>query len=159
MTDSGHQERTFVKDDDIAIIVCPTCSVAKSISVAQFRNAQHTVTVKCKCGNAFRILLDFRQSYRKQTNLTGTFIMVPPATGGGMVRIRDVSLSGLCFEVKGMHDIKIGQKAIVEFTLDSRKETRIKKLVTVRSVRTTAIGCEFHQDQAFEKDLGFYLRF
>ena len=159
MTETEHQERSFVKDDDMAIIVCPSCSAAKTISVAQFRNAPHTVTVKCKCGKAFKVLLDFRQSYRKPTNLTGIYAMQPPAVGGGMVKIRDVSLTGLCFEVKGVHDIKIGQKAVVEFTLDSRKETKIKKQVTIRSIRTNAIGCEFHQDQAFEKDLGFYLRF
>ncbi len=159
MQESGHQEKTFVKDDDAAIIVCPTCSAAKSISVIQFRNAQHTITVKCKCGATFKVLLDFRQSYRKPTNLTGTFAMLPPATGGGLVKIRNVSLSGLCFEVHGVHHILIGQKALVEFTLDNRKETLIKKQVTIRSVRGHAIGCEFHQDQAFEKDLGFYLRF
>lgn len=159
MPESGHQERTFVKDDDVAIIVCPSCSAAKSISAAQFRNAQHTVTVKCRCGVTFKVLLDFRQSYRKPTNLTGTFAMIPPASGGGLIKVRNVSLSGLCFEVHGIHDIHIGQKAVVEFTLDNRKETLIKKQVTVRSVRGHDIGCEFHQDQAFEKDLGFYLRF
>lgn len=159
MQDSPNQERTFVKDDDVAIIVCPDCSAAKSISVTQFRNAQHTVTVKCKCGHSFKVLLDFRQSYRKPTNLTGTFAMRPPAVGGGLVKIRNVSLTGLCFEVHGVHDIKIGQKVDIEFTLDNRKETHIKKKAIIRSVRGHLIGCEFHQDQAFEKDLGFYLRF
>lgn len=159
MKESEHHEKTFVKDDDVAIIVCPACSAAKSISVAQFRNAQHTIAVKCKCGAAFKVLLDFRKSYRKPTNLKGTFTMQPPATGGGQMKIKNVSLTGLCFEVTGHHDIKIGQKARVDFTLDDRKLTRIKKTVTVRSVRGLAIGCEFYQDQAFEKDLGFYLRF
>ncbi len=159
MQESGHQEKTFVKDDDVAIIVCPTCSAAKSISVAQYRNAQHLITVKCKCGKTFKILLDFRQSYRKPTNLTGTYSMHPPAVGGGLVKIKNVSLSGLCFEVHGVHDIRIGQRALLEFTLDNRKETLIKKQVIIRSIRGRDIGCEFHQDQAFEKDLGFYLRF
>ena len=159
MTESERQEKSFVKDDDMAIIVCPTCTGAKSINVAQYRNAQHTISVKCKCGAAFKVLLDFRQSYRKPTDLSGTYAMQSPASGGGVVKIRNVSLSGLCFEVHGTHDINIGQKAIVEFTLDNRKETRIKKLVKIRSVRGHSIGCEFYQDQAFEKDLGFYLRF
>lgn len=159
MKEAGHHEKTFVKDDDVAIIVCPACSAAKTISVVQFRNTQHTIAVKCKCGAAFKVLLDFRKSYRKPTNLRGTYAMHPPAGGGGLIKVKNVSLTGLCFEVIGHHDIKISQKATVDFTLDDRKETRIKKTVTVRSVNGLAIGCEFHQDQAFEKDLGFYLRF
>lgn len=159
MTQEENETKSFVKDDDMAIIVCPACSNAKHINVAQYRNAQHTIKVKCRCGTSFKVLLDFRQCYRKPTDLSGTYAMVPPAAGGGKISVKNVSLAGVGFEVIGRHAIETGQKAIIEFTLDNRKETLIRKKVTIRSVRGTFIGGEFYQDQAFEKDLGFYLRF
>lgn len=151
--------RTFVKDGNLAVIVCPACGIAKEIDVGQYRNVMHTLKVNCRCGISFKVLLDFRQSYRKLANLSGTYAMIQPASGGGKILVKNVSLTGIGFEVAGHHAIEAGQKAIVEFTLDNRKETLIKKKVTIRSVRGTFIGGEFHQDQAFEKDLGFYLRF
>jgi hypothetical protein len=151
--------RTFVKDGDVAVIVCPTCGIAKEIKVGQYRNVMHTLKVNCRCGVTFKVLLDFRQNYRKPTNLAGTYVMIPPAAGGGKMMVKNVSLSGIGFEITGHHAIQTGQKAIVEFTLDNRKESHIKKQITVRSIRGSFIGGEFQQDQAFEKDLGFYLRF
>ena len=42
--------------------------------------------------------------------------------------------------------------------MDDLKETPLRKMTVVRSVHQNRIGCEFRKDQAFEKDLGFYLR-
>jgi hypothetical protein len=153
------QGRTPVNDDDVARIVCPTCLAVKSSTVSKFRNVRHTVTVKCRCGNTFQVMFEFRKSRRKPTDLSGTYAMTPPASGTGQVKIKNLSLTGLCFEVAGFHDIRVGLKAMLTFTLDDRKKTQINKQVTIRSVRGREIGVEFHQDQAFEKDLGFYLYF
>jgi hypothetical protein len=155
----SNETKSFVKDDDKAVIVCPACGIAKDVDVGKYRNAPHTIKVNCRCGISFKVLLDFRRSYRKMTNLAGTYAMISPASGVGNILVKNVSLTGIGFEVSGHHSIQTGQKALVEFTLDNRKETLIKKKVTIRSVRGTFIGGEFHQDQAFEKDLGFYLRF
>lgn len=158
MPDSKEQ-RTFVKDGDVAVIVCPACGIAKEFNVGKYRDAMHTLKVNCRCGVSFKVLLDFRQSYRKPTNLSGTYAMIAPAAGGGLMLVKNVSLTGIGFEVSGHHSIQPGQKALIEFTLDNRKESRIRKQITVRSIRGNFIGGEFLQDQAFEKDLGFYLRF
>jgi hypothetical protein len=153
------QRRTPVNDDNVARIVCPACLAVKSSTVGKFRNVRHTVTVKCRCGNTFQVMFEFRKSYRKPTDLSGTYAMAPPASGAGQVKIKNLSLTGLCFEVTGIHDIKVGLKAMLTFTLDDRKKTQINKQVTIRSVQGQVIGVEFHQDRAFEKDLGFYLYF
>ena len=153
------QRRTPVNDDDMARIVCPACLAVKSSTVSKFRNVRHTVNVKCRCGNTFKVMFEFRKSYRKPTDLSGNYSMYPPATGAGLMKVRNISLTGLCFEVTGFHDIRIGQRATLTFTLDDRKKTPIKKQVAIRSVQGRSIGGEFYQDQAFEKDLGFYLRF
>ena len=139
------------------MIVCPTCDTAKAISVAQFRNRQHLIKVKCKCGNVFKVHLEFRRHFRKPTDLEGTYDLTPPAIGGGKIKVINLSLTGACFEVRGIHDMKIGQKGSLVFTLDNRKQTILFKQVVIVTVNGNRIGCEFVEDRAFEKELGFYL--
>ena len=158
MTDQIPDQKAFVKDGDETTIVCPKCSSAKTISVRQFRQRMHMLKVKCKCGHSFRVQLEFRRHFRKPTSLDGTYDPAHPAVGGGLAKIINLSLSGACFEVRGMHDLKIGQKGLLVFTLDNRKETVLCKTVFIRSVQGNRIGSEFIEDRAFDKDLGFYLR-
>ena len=157
-TDTAPDQKAFVKDGDQTTIICPTCNSAKEISVRQFRHRLHMLKVKCKCGHSFRVQLEFRRHYRKATDLAGTFDLLYPATGGAVAKILNISLSGVCFEVKGIHDLKIGQKGVLVFKLDNRKETVLSKRVLIRSVNGNRIGSEFVEDRAFDKDLGFYLR-
>lgn len=157
-TTPGTDQKAFVKDGDETTIICPACSSAKEISVRQFRQRLHMLKVKCKCGQSFRVQLEFRRHYRKATDLAGTYDLLYPAAGGGIAKIVNLSLSGVCFEVKGMHDLKIGQKGVLVFKLDNRKETVLSKKVLIRSVNGNRIGSEFVEDRAFDKDLGFYLR-
>ena len=158
MTNQPLITKSFVKPDDGATIVCPTCSAAKTISVKQFRNRSHLVKVKCKCGHSFKVQLEFRRHYRKHTDLSATYDLLAPAVGGGIAHLINLSLSGACFEVRGIHELHIGQKGTIAFTLDNRKQTALFKNVTIRSVKGNRIGCEFVDDTAFEKELGFYLR-
>lgn len=151
--------KAFVHEDGRTSIVCPQCSKVKAVAVGQYRGRQHQLKVRCSCSHVFKVNLDFRQSYRKPTDLAAIYNLFPPAVGGGMSQVLNLSLSGICFEVKGVHGIKIGQKGRIDFTLNNRRATRLIRDFTVRTVRQRTIGCEFRQDQAFEKDLGFYLRF
>jgi hypothetical protein len=158
MTDDNPSLKAFVKPDDSAMIVCPQCNGAKNVAVRQFRHHLHMLRVKCRCGFHFKVQLEFRRHYRKPTSLEATYGLKPPASGGGVTRIVNLSLGGACFEVRGIHDIQVGQKGILLFTLDNRKKTALTKSVLVRAVNNNRIGCEFADDQAFDKELGFYLR-
>lgn len=152
-------ERAFVRPDGNATLVCPQCNSIKIVPVSQYKERQHRLQVRCACSNVFKINLDFRQCYRKNTNLTGTYALHPPAVGGGRVKILNLSLTGVCLEISGVHKIKVGQKGRIDFTLDNKKQTRLIREFTVRSVTGNLIGCEFKKEQQFEKELGFYLRF
>ena len=156
-TDSAMQ-KAFVKEDDNTTIVCPQCSSAKTISVSQIRYQQHILKVKCKCGYLFKAQLEFRRHYRKPTDLSGNYSFTPREFDGTTVKILNLSLSGASFEARGLHDLQIGQRGFLLFTLDNRKQTIIKKQIIIKSVTNRRIGCEFITDRAFEKDLGFYLR-
>lgn len=149
--------KSYVKPDNQALIVCPVCDTTKNLSTDQFRNRQHTLKVKCKCGHTFRVQLEFRRHFRKDTELDGTYDLNPPGVGGGKIKIVNLSLSGASFEVRGINDLQIGQTGSLVFTLDNRKETILVKKVIIKSVKGGRIGCEFVDDRAFQKDLGFYL--
>ncbi|WP_136808476.1 hypothetical protein [Desulfosediminicola flagellatus] len=152
-------EKAFVNDDGKATLVCPNCNSVKVVTTDQYRERQHRLKVRCSCTHVFVVNLDFRQCFRKETNLTGIFNMHPPAVGGGMVQIQNLSLIGVAFAIKGVHSIEPGHKGRIDFTLDNRRKTRLVREFIVRATRGNSIGCEFRKDQAFEKELGFYLRF
>lgn len=152
-------EKSFVSDDGVAIIRCPHCATARKVSVDKFRGKKHTVKLRCNCGESFITQLDFRRNYRKTTELQGTYrITSNGAGGGGPMTVVNLSKNGIGFSVSGMHNIKVGQTASVDFILDNRKSTRINKDVVIKTVDSNRIGCEFLSHQAFEKDFGFYLQ-
>ncbi|PHR26464.1 MAG: hypothetical protein COA36_11900 [Desulfotalea sp.] len=157
MTNNTSGNKTFVKDDSQATIVCPACSSAKTVSVESFRHRLHVLKVKCKCGNTFSLQLEFRKYFRKGTDLHGTYDMAPPAIGGGIVSIVNLSLSGACLEIRGIHALEVGQKGSLDFTLDNRKATVLHRQIIIRTVTKNRIGCEFIEARAFDKELGFYL--
>lgn len=157
MTKPPATHKSFVKPDGEAMIVCPACDAARAISASQFRHRQHLVKVKCKCGHVYKVHLEFRRHFRKPTDLEGTYDLIPPATGGGKIKIVNLSLNGACFEVRGIHDMQVGQKGSLVFTLDNRKETVLFKKVVIITVNGNRVGCEFVEDRAYEKELGFYL--
>jgi hypothetical protein len=149
---------SFVKNDNITTIVCPSCYTAKTASVKQFRDRKNFLKVKCKCGHTFKLELEFRRQRRKTTKLDGTALLNSPDLGDEVVKIVNLSMSGACFEVLEKHNIQIGQKGSINFTLDDPKQTPFVENVIVRSIQGNLIGCEFTEDRAYQRELGFYLR-
>ncbi len=143
-----------------ATIICPSCNKAKSISVASLHGKQHTIKVRCSCNNPFIAHLNFRKHYRKEINLTGSYhVLKPPGSGGGVIQIQNISMTGIGFTVSGHHNMKEKQTVQLEFHLDDRNKTKMLKLATIRSVQDNYIGCAFADQKLYEKELGFYLRF
>lgn len=148
-----------VRGNNAATLACPFCGVIKHFSAAQFRSARHTVTVRCRCQETFSVLLDFRRNYRKQTNLPGTYEVVSEGgMGGGIIQINNISRSGVGFTVSGLHRIEKDQELRIEFQLNDKNKTVLKKQALVKSVRQNAVGCEFKSNTEMDKALGFFLQ-
>lgn len=158
MTEAMQTVKAFVRADDTVTIVCPACKTPKNAAVGAFRNKSHYLKVRCPCNTVFTVHLDFRQHYRKPTDLPGTFRSITPSGMGGEVRIKDISQSGLGFTFSGMEPLQKGYTLTVSFTLDDKKQTRLVKEVVVQSVQGDFAGCRFVERQAYEKELGFYLK-
>lgn len=158
MTTEQEPVKSFVTEENQAHVICPSCSHAATIRVQLDKNHKHVFKVKCKCSETFTLHLEFRRQYRKPTELPGSYELEKATTGNNRIQVVDLSVKGACFEVMGIHDLQPGQRGSINFTLDNRKETVLEKKVIIRSVAGKRIGCEFADDTAFDRDLGFYVR-
>lgn len=148
--------KTYVRENGTAVIVCPACKKAKAVSTHKFPKRKLTLNVMCSCSKQFKVHLDYRKTYRKSTDLVGTFKL-----GEGqkrLVKIKDLSLGGAQLEVVGFNKFIPGQKGSIDFVLDDKKQTRITKNFSVETVTGKRVGCRFFDDSAYNKSLGFYLR-
>jgi len=152
-------EKIFVNAEGQATVICGNCNTPKIFDVLHLLNRSHYLKVKCYCGNTFMVKLDFRQSYRRETQLPGSFIMLPPSMERGVGEVRDLSLTGLGFQTLIVHKLKVGQRGYVEFDLDNKKQTHIRKEFIIRKIDGNQLGLQFTESKAFEKELGFYMRF
>jgi len=148
----------FVNPDNKVTIVCPDCHNPKTISVEQFRGKKHALNVKCKCGHQFKMRLEFRRYRRKETDIGGLYEHSSETKAASRVKVTDLSLGGVRFETFVPNDLKVGEKGKLVFTLDDRKETVVAKDVIIRSINGNVVGCEFFETQAYDKELGFYVR-
>lgn len=148
-----------VRNDNTATLTCPACGSIKQFSAEPYLLKQHTMAVRCHCQESFSVLLNFRRHYRKQTNLPGTYeIASEGGMGGGIIQINNISRSGVGFTVSGLHRIEKDQEIRIEFQLNDKNKTVLKKLAVVKSVRQNAVGCEFKNNVEMDKALGFFLQ-
>lgn len=151
--------KAHVRENNTATLICPACGAIKHIAAEKFRFGRHTINVRCRCQQLFTVLLDFRRHYRKQTSLPGTYeIISEGGIGGGIIHINNISRSGVGFTVSGLHRIEKDQELLVEFQLNDKRKTTLKKRVLVKSVRQNVIGCQFKDNAEMERALGFFLQ-
>ena len=142
-----------------ASIRCPDCALVKNIAVGKFRNRKHTLKTRCSCGTTFLVALDFRRHYRKPTKTIGVYSLIGEScSGGGQMQVNNISRSGVGFSVSGMHNISTGQKALLNFRIDDKKQTELTIKVLIKNIRGNTVGCEFINQNQIGKDLGFYLQ-
>jgi hypothetical protein len=75
----------------------------------------------------------------------------------GLMTVKDVSATGLKLKTNVAQNFAIGDRMQVEFHLDDRNRTLIKKRVIVRYQNGPFVGGEFESTEAPDKALGFYL--
>jgi len=74
------------------------------------------------------------------------------------MHITDISPGGLRYTVLGVNRLQTGFLLDLDFQLDNTQHSPIKKQAMVRSVNSNVIGCEFFDQENFNKTLAFYLR-
>ena len=163
-------EKVFISDDNIAIFICPECKKTKNVDISRHKNLDKAYKIKCTCpcGHVYNAILEKRKHYRKETDLPGIYITIISSLGAdfveevgrGTLRVTDISRSGLQLTLKMKRSFSIGDKIAVEFKLDDKQNTPIKKEVIIRSMERLVIGVEFcsvDPSDPSDKALGFYL--
>ncbi len=151
--------KVYVKPDGSALLVCPYCGSQRTVNVAEMSGTKIPVRVNCDCLSSFWASFEFRNTYRKQVSLLGSYTRLPVRAHWYRMTVKDISLKGIQFTTPAMHELKEGDEGTLEFTLDDPNRSRIKRNAVVMWTKDKNVGCTFKNSDlyAYDKDLGFYL--
>jgi len=150
-------KKVYVDDTNQATIICPKCGFEKNIDVTNFKNTQKKLKAKCRCGEVFRLTLEFRKHYRKKVRLHGEYF-VQGRDEKGEIIIEDISASGIRFASLKPHYISRSDTVELKFTLDNPMRTEIQKLIKIIWIIDCNVGAQYIDPKSLEKDLDFYLK-
>ena len=111
-------EKVYVGYTNQVTIVCPKCGLEKNKIVFKFKDTHKRLKAKCKCGEVFRFILDFRKYYRKNVRLSGEYFVQGKDEKGEII-IKDISITGINFETLKPHNISKDDTVELKFTLDN----------------------------------------
>ena len=150
--------KVLVKDDNTAIITCPSCHLTKKISVADYKGgSKRNLRIKCTCSHIFHLCLEHRRHPRKHVKFLGKSINLSRHRERQNIIIKDISLGGVGFYSFDLHHARRDDHMLVLFNLNDVKMTSIGANVTVRNITDDYFNCEFAPGQNFMSTLGFYL--
>lgn len=154
-------QTVFISSKNTATFRCPECGSAKTTDVSRYAEIDKKITVNCTCtcGHRFSCRLEKRRQYRKGADLPGKFTLVGKdgSKDTGLVKVVDLSTTGLKLKMAVPRTFALGDELIVEFRLDDRKRTPMQKRVIVRNISGPYIGASFHPHELDDPALGFYL--
>ena len=150
-------EKVYVGDTNHVTIICPKCELKINADVTNFKDTHKRLKAKCRCGEAFRLTLDFRKFYRKKVQLAGEYF-VQEKDEKGKILIEDISMSGIRFASLKQHNISRNDTVELKFTLDNPMRTEIHTLVKIIWIIDRNVGAQYIDPKSLEKDLGFYLK-
>lgn len=159
------QEKVFVKNDK-ATFVCPKCKKTTVEDVSLLIQCDVAVRIKhgCTCGHVYDVLLERRKFYRKPVKLPGIFYLNPTDKQKRRMTVRDISRGGVKLQLDDPIQLSISDTISIEFRLDDKHKTLIKKEVIIRnSYGNQVYGAEFFSrdlknpyDKAYDMAIGFY---
>jgi len=157
-------EKVFVADDNMAVFECPQCKKAKRVDVSRYNDIQQAVKirVKCSCRHIYNVSLERRKSFRKNANFPGTYTHVLPdyREDKGGITVKDLSRSGLKIKLNVEKEFKPGDILFVEFQLDDKQRSLIKKDAVIKKISGSYLGLEFKSidsSDPSDKAIGFYM--
>ena len=158
-------ERLYVNPDGLAVVKCPHCGATRTVRGMEFKGPKRRVRIKCRCQSSFPVSLEFRRASRKEIHIPGRYTKLASAEEHGEMRIKNISVFGIGFDAVNGHNLSIGDKLTVRFTVGSKrkseeKENQIEREAVVRWVDNKYIGCEFMKPIGYDTVdalSGFYL--
>ena len=157
-------EKVFVTESNMAVFECPQCNKGKSVDVSRFKDVRRAVRlkVKCPCGHIYRVVLERRRHFRKDVNFPGTYthVLSDYREEKGGITVKDLSRSGVKVRLNVEKGFKIGDILLVEFQLDDKQRSLIKKNAVIKKISDSYLGLEFNSidsSDPSDKAIGFYM--
>ena len=148
--------------DNKITLACSMCNRQKVVDMTPYLKNQNLskFKVKCKCGHSWYEHLEKRRYMRKRTNLPGDFILFRngKAVDSGHMKVVDISLVGLKIYLNRKMVLHTGDTLEVDFTLDNKTRTNIKRRVHVTNINSPFIVLAFEKTDRLDPAIGFYLR-
>lgn len=152
----------YISSSNKATIICPACGNATFADVSKYASSLHRITIncRCKCKHQFKVTIERRHHYRKETNLPGTFSWRLPngEFEKGRMRVINISFSGLMLQLNIAHKFDVGESLQVSFHLDDKHNSLYEKEVIICHVNQNLVGGAFVRDQDEDPILGYYLK-
>jgi hypothetical protein len=154
------EHRVFLNDRGEGTFICPACDKGVIRDLSQFSAIESVIRLKCKCscGNVYRTLVERRHHFRKPVNLMGTFLFEKGQDKPvkGLIKIQDISQSGIRFSMSSVPVFSVGDRLNIEFTLDDEERSQIREEGIVQRIHENIIGLTFKHTDHYGK-LGQYL--
>jgi hypothetical protein len=150
-------EKVYAGRTNQVKIICPKCELEKNINVYKFKDTHKRVKVKCKCGEEFRLTLDFRKYYRKKVQIGGECFILEKNERDDILII-DISMTGINFTTFKPHNFSKDDLVELKFNLDNPMKTEIHTTIKIKWTNDRNVGAQFDNPKLLEKDLGVYLR-
>ena len=147
----------YLNDFNRVSIICPNCGFEQNIDTTKFKDTEKKLEGKCSCGEPYQFHIEFRKRYRKDVSLPGEY-MFPGIELKENINIREPSFTGIQFEGLMPHKILKDDLLEVNFKLDNRLESKIRKLVKVIWVRDNIVGAHFIETKLYEEELQSYFQ-
>jgi len=149
------EQKVYVKNPEEVVIACPHCGLTRKANIRRHPESLKRAKVRCKCGKSFVVAFEYRQHYRKATELKGSCVVGSNTYG---MTVKSLSLGGLGGVTSAYRKLKEGDMVEVEVVLDDHRRSRIRALCVVRQVGDHFLGVQFQDmDQESKRQLGFYL--
>jgi len=154
-------EKVYITNENKATFICPQCEKTKTVDVGKYAKIDQTVKVKskCSCGHKWVAVLEKRKQYRKGANLSGIYKYMVDGReiDRGKMKVMDLSAGGVKLKLEVNRGFKVGETLEIEFKLDDKKKTLIRKTVVIRNGSESYYGAAFKDADTYDPVLGFYL--
>lgn len=149
--------KVHVGSDNQGEITCPKCSKKKEINASHQLLTKRSIKVKCACGYSFRVSLDHRHYFRKSVQLPATLYKLDSDEILAEVTVTSISVSGIGFESKSLHNIYISSLFDIKFKLDDDSDSILKERIRIKRISGLNIGAEFVEQDKYSFELDFFM--
>jgi hypothetical protein len=154
------ENRVLVNVENIAMFECPKCGTSRTVNMADKKHLGDSIKTRCTCKNCnhtfvVNVIIERRKYYRKEADFPGEYFTADNKIKG-LMKVHNVSLSGIRFKVNENKEFIIDQKISVIFTLDDTQRSEIKKEIIIRELDGLFVNAEFALIDLYDK-LASYL--